>query len=377
MRNILQTNFVANIQTYIKNWTRHHFEQQTISSNKQDLVQSQPDAVDDQILMNTLEGEELIAASSEVKVITREKVSPELMKTVEKDTIPRAEVNGTSTALLKQNSKNQSSVMEGSAPAEFTTEVKKVELNEQPKSLSKEEGIQTNPYLLTDEDLPRGDSAQEPGDVSLTNVFAYKNRGGTKSSVGSHSADFDRALAMAATTSLNRLRSNDSAKLDASRVDTAYRSSQKGFDNEIIMKVEMKKFMHLIDSKNNRRNNLVTSDKYRLYPLNQIANGNARPVTPPIVFDESDSYLKFHPKLFALQKKLDKSRIQITDEDNGKHKILRPSLAHLLKKKRGDNVTGSPKPTTSFDARAQIDSIHMSKIEAPPKTPMANQTSLM
>ena len=34
MRSMLQTNFVANIQNYIKNWARAHFEQNTLSSAK-------------------------------------------------------------------------------------------------------------------------------------------------------------------------------------------------------------------------------------------------------------------------------------------------------------------------------------------------------
>ena len=52
--------------------------------------------------MNTLEGEELIAASAEVKVITREKISSDLMKTVDKDIQPKYEGQGTSTAMLEK-----------------------------------------------------------------------------------------------------------------------------------------------------------------------------------------------------------------------------------------------------------------------------------
>ena len=66
------------------------------------------------------------------------------------------------------------------------------------------------------------------------------------------------------------------------------------------MKVEMRKFMNLVNNRIQKRNNLVSMDYYRVYPLNQIANGQAKPAKNPIVFDDSDCYLKWHPKLFGL-----------------------------------------------------------------------------
>lgn len=45
-------------------------------------------------------------------------------------------------------------------------------------------------------------------------------------------------------------------------------ASQDSFDNDIIMKVEMRKFMNLVNNRIQKRNNLVASDIYRIYPLN-------------------------------------------------------------------------------------------------------------
>lgn len=45
-------------------------------------------------------------------------------------------------------------------------------------------------------------------------------------------------------------------------------SSQDSFDNDIIMKVEMRKFMNLVNNRIQKRNNLVATDIYRIYPLN-------------------------------------------------------------------------------------------------------------
>jgi len=40
--------------------------------------------------------------------------------------------------------------------------------------------------------------------------------------------------------------------------------------NEIIVKIEMKKFQNLINNRLKRKNNLVNMDVYRIYPINKI-----------------------------------------------------------------------------------------------------------
>ena len=41
--------------------------------------------------------------------------------------------------------------------------------------------------------------------------------------------------------------------------------------NEIIVKIEMKKFQNLINNRIRKKNNLINMDIYRIYPLNKIA----------------------------------------------------------------------------------------------------------
>ena len=45
--------------------------------------------------------------------------------------------------------------------------------------------------------------------------------------------------------------------------------------NEIIVKIEMKKFQNLINNRKQRKNNLVNADAGRIFPLNKISDGSA------------------------------------------------------------------------------------------------------
>lgn len=118
----------------------------------------------------------------------------------------------------------------------------------------------------------------------------------------------------------------------------------RSFDNEIIMRVEMKKFFNLVNKGERHRNNLIQNDNYRVFPLNQIKNGNARAVMPPVCLDESDSFLKWHPKLFALQEKLNKSKLQARAQNPRQSYDARPSLYKLLMKSKHPRQSADSSP---------------------------------
>ena len=75
--------------------------------------------------------------------------------------------------------------------------------------------------------------------------------------------------------------------------------------NEIIVKVEMRKFQNLINNRLQKRNNLVSSDINRVFPINKLANGTARPAQAPTSFREG--ILKLNPNLFSMYEKMNKS----------------------------------------------------------------------
>ena len=66
--------------------------------------------------------------------------------------------------------------------------------------------------------------------------------------------------------------------------------------NEIIVKIEMKKFQNLVNNRLQRKNNLVSSDIGRVFPLNKIVDGSAKVAQAPTSFKEG--LMKFKPKLF-------------------------------------------------------------------------------
>lgn len=56
--------------------------------------------------------------------------------------------------------------------------------------------------------------------------------------------------------------------------------------NEIIVKMEMKKFQRLLHKRMDNQNSLVTGGTQRIYPLNQLAFGTAKVAEAPCNFDE-------------------------------------------------------------------------------------------
>jgi len=78
-----------------------------------------------------------------------------------------------------------------------------------------------------------------------------------------------------------------------SSIDIA--ESEQGSVNEIIVKIEMKKFQNLINNRLKRKNNLVNQDIKRLYPLNKIVDGTAKIAEAPTSFKEGIA--KFNPLL--------------------------------------------------------------------------------
>lgn len=75
--------------------------------------------------------------------------------------------------------------------------------------------------------------------------------------------------------------------------------------NEIIVKVEMRKFQNLINNRLQKRNNLVSSDINRVFPINKLANGTARPAQAPTSFREG--LMKLNPNLFNMYEKMNKN----------------------------------------------------------------------
>jgi hypothetical protein len=66
----------------------------------------------------------------------------------------------------------------------------------------------------------------------------------------------------------------------------------------------MKKFQNLINNRLQRKNNLVSSDTNRVYPLNKIVDGSAKEAEAPMGF--TDGILKLNPKLFKYYEKMNK-----------------------------------------------------------------------
>ena len=83
--------------------------------------------------------------------------------------------------------------------------------------------------------------------------------------------------------------------LDGHRSSIDNAESEQGSVNEIIVKIEMKKFQNLINNRLKRKNNLVNQDVKRLYPLNKIADGTAKVAEAPTSFTEG--LAKFNPLL--------------------------------------------------------------------------------
>jgi len=66
--------------------------------------------------------------------------------------------------------------------------------------------------------------------------------------------------------------------------------------NEIIVKIEMKKFQNLINNRLKRKNNLMNADIKRVFPVNKVVDGTAKIAEAPTSF--TDGIGKSHPKLF-------------------------------------------------------------------------------
>lgn len=67
----------------------------------------------------------------------------------------------------------------------------------------------------------------------------------------------------------------------------------------------MKKFQNLITNRLQRKNNLVSTDVNRVYPLNKITDGTARVADAPTSFQEG--LTKLNPRLFNYYEKRNKS----------------------------------------------------------------------
>jgi len=76
--------------------------------------------------------------------------------------------------------------------------------------------------------------------------------------------------------------------------------------NEIIVKIEMKKFQNLINNRLKRKNNLMNADIQRIFPMNKIADGTARVAEAPTSF--KDGIGKSHPMLFNRYEKSNQVR---------------------------------------------------------------------
>jgi hypothetical protein len=77
-----------------------------------------------------------------------------------------------------------------------------------------------------------------------------------------------------------------------------------GAVNEIILKIEMKKFQNLITDRMMQKNNLINKDNLRVYPMNKVVDGTAKFAEAPCDFNEG--LLKFKPKLFKFYEKKNK-----------------------------------------------------------------------
>jgi hypothetical protein len=68
----------------------------------------------------------------------------------------------------------------------------------------------------------------------------------------------------------------------------------------------MKKFQNLINNRLQRKNNLVSADNNRVYPLNKIIDGTAKEAEAPLGFTEG--ILKLNPALFKYYEKMNKGK---------------------------------------------------------------------
>lgn len=72
--------------------------------------------------------------------------------------------------------------------------------------------------------------------------------------------------------------------------------------NEIIVKIEMKKFQNLITNRLERKNTLVKNNVNRVYPLNKVVDGTAAFAEAPTSF--KDGITKLNPNLFNYYEKV-------------------------------------------------------------------------
>lgn len=68
----------------------------------------------------------------------------------------------------------------------------------------------------------------------------------------------------------------------------------------------------MINNRLQRKNNLVSSDVNRIYPLNKVTDGSARPVE--VISGFQEGLLKVHPKLFPYYEKINKKSKQAAQE---------------------------------------------------------------
>ena len=72
--------------------------------------------------------------------------------------------------------------------------------------------------------------------------------------------------------------------------------------NEIIVKIEMKKFQNLITNRLERKNTLVKNNVNRVFPLNKVTDGSAAFAEAPTSF--KDGITKLNPNLFNFYEKV-------------------------------------------------------------------------
>ena len=121
--------------------------------------------------------------------------------------------------------------------------------------------------------------------------------------------------------------------------------------NEIIVKIEMKKFQNLINNRMARKNNLVTSDHNRVYPLNKIIDGSAKEAEAPLGFTEG--ILKLNPKLFKYYEKMNRGKNKSEYSPTTATRAMRSQAANsstITFKKNNYNVGPPRPPATSYGA---------------------------
>lgn len=88
----------------------------------------------------------------------------------------------------------------------------------------------------------------------------------------------------------------------------------------------MKKFQNLINNRLQRKNNLVTADNNRVYPLNKIIDGSAKEAEAPLGFTEG--ILKINPALFKYYEKINKGKNKSEYSPSSVKRVMRSNVGH-------------------------------------------------